>query len=196
MRQQALENLHRLAPHLWARGRQALARLELLGDGATTDFDPDKPRAPHGPKGPSGDPRPLFVLALERLVEADTAYRAKSAVEWAEDAYKHARRSNPAVRPEGESEAQRAYRIIDEGEGMSLPDAAQHFRVPQGEVKRARKAALCFIADGRPVAAVKDVDPAKTAQELHKRGWKQREIARRLGKSQATIHRLLKGEAA
>lgn len=196
MRQQALENLHRLAPHLWKRGRQALARLELLGDGATTDFDPDKPRAPHGPKGPSGDPRPLFVLALERLVEADTVHRVQSAVEWAENVYKDAQRSNPAVRPRGESEAQRAERIIDEGEGMSLPDAAQHFRVPQGEVKRARKDAACFIADGRPLSEVVDTDVESTVRELSQRGWSQREIARKVSKPQTTIHRMLKDAAA
>lgn len=196
MRQQALESLHRLAPHLWKRGREVIARLELLSSGTTSSVDTDSSKGAFGSRVPvSGDRRPLFLAAIERLAGAKDASEVAQAVDWAEKRLREAVKGDPGQRPEGESQADRAVRIVEEGEGYSLLDAAQHFRVPTSEVKSARFEAGRFIGDGK---ALPNGAPSQrhAAHALKRSGLTQAQIAKQLQVSQPTVSRLLGDRAA
>lgn len=195
MRQEAFSNVRRHAPHLLQRARSVVANLELVSHGGTAAWNPGGSRSVPGSKPPSGESRPVFSEALERLSQAESTRSVELAVQWAEKALEAARRQDPTSRPEGESLAQRAYRIVEEGEGLSLADAAQHFRVPQGEVKQARLNAGRFVGSGKRLPNDAP-DQRQAVRSLKKSGLSQTDIAKQLGISQPTVSRLLQDRAA
>jgi hypothetical protein len=98
----------------------------------------------------------------------------------------------------GESEAERAKRIVKEGEGWGMHDVANPLNVPVGEVRRARVAHQRDPWDGRP-ARTQKLSPderQRRAAEWAAQGVPATVIAGRLDVKVITIRRDLGRRAA
>lgn len=182
--------LEALPPDLAREARQLLAELALVSCGSITSYSPMSTGG-GGPRDPTtGDQWPAHHELLHRLAEAVSATDVRHALDWARHELAALRRAPQNAKVTGESEAERAKRIVNEGEGWGMHDVANTLKVPVGEVRRARVAHKRDPIDGLPVRPT--IAPRDRARSMHERGVSTREIARLLGKHQTQVVRWLR----
>lgn len=182
--------LDALPPDLARQARQLLAELALVSCGTITAYAPSS-RSGAGPRAPTtGDQWPAHHELLHRLAEAVSARQVEDALTWARAELDALRRTPQNAKITGESEAERAKRIVNEGEGWGMHDVANTLNVPVGEVRQARVAHQRDPLDGRPVRPTPA--PRDRACQMHERGVSTREIARLLDKHQTQVMRWLR----
>jgi hypothetical protein len=182
--------LEALPPDLAREARQLLAELAMVSCGSITSYSPMSTSG-GGPRDPStGDQWPAHHELLHRLAEAVSATDVRDALNWGRHELAALRRAPQNAKVTGESEAERAKRIVKEGEGWGMHDVANTLNVPVGEVRRARVAHQRDPIDGRSIRPT--IAPRDRARSMHERGVSTREIARLLGKHQTQVVRWLR----
>jgi hypothetical protein len=188
-----------LHTRLAQQARQLLAELALVSSGSITTYAPTG-RSGAGPRGPStGDQWPAHHQLLDRIANATSARDVEEALEWGRKELNALRRApeNPAV--QGETPAERAARLVRDGEGLSPSEAATRLAVPTRELIAARAAADRDPWDGWPLRPTVELTPderQQRARRLAAQGVPATVIAQRLAASVTTIRRDLGRRAA
>jgi hypothetical protein len=117
--------LEALPPALAREARQLLAELAMISCGPITSYQPASTSGAGGSRDPStGDQWPAHHELLHRLAEAVSATDVRDALNWARHELAALRRAPQNAKVTGESEAERAKRIVKEGEGWGMHDVA------------------------------------------------------------------------
>lgn len=179
------------------RIRLVLARLELLSYGAVASMDSSggkgKPTGGDKPKGWRAyrDDDELEVPHIRFRVEYERAVDnvAREGVCEAAEAALKALTEPRKAQAKGETLAQLQARILKDGQGWSVKDAALGFRVTETFVRKVRAEGLRRLDDGRPLPS-----SSMSLAEMVEKGWAVRRVAEVMGWSVMTAQRRMAKE--
>lgn len=208
-----------LDPAIWTippafEMRDLLARLELVSAGTTASWGASGGGDSSGDPAPeSGDPNPPHLHyreSYERAHHDDLEHehrdggptsrqRRRVIRAAAEELERLTGRGSALERPAGESRDDLAQRIVSEGRGYTVDEAAVHFRCGPRDITKARIAGNRAIDNGDPLEPNTEHDRAaalERAVRMADDGMTVRQIAWTTGLPKSTVNDHLRKRAA
>lgn len=177
--------------------RQVLADLELTSCAPTQSFNQGGSHGGFASRDPTtGDNRPPHLYFRGRWDRCESDGARERVLEEAKTELDTLRKRTVPVPPTVETDDQFIKRIAKDGEGMTLAEAALHFRCSPGDVKKARRGDARDLGDGRRLGLLEPETGPERARRLLKAKVSTREIADQLNVSQSQVMKWIRRDEA